>query len=344
MGLTINVNSLTLCHKGSGGVVVATVPDVCKTPSPSGPVPIPYPNTAFSKDLVKGSKKVTADGGNSIAIKGSEFSMSIGDEPGTAGGVKSGVNKSVASWISFSPNVKIEGKNACRLSDKMFLNKGNTVSMCGLGQPPLTVDELKEELCDMACECKNAARFQNCVAGKIKERYYDGAYPKADAPMWQEVSMSRGGDGWGIIKNGAGTAPTSNPYTPRGGIRPDIVATDGCGNPTSMIEMKFPGDAPNANQMPGGKYDQAARDLGIEYDSVTVEDDCAHCWEEPPGGSPVPIALPEKSTLEKVGDALDKVGEAAKTVGEVAGTVVVTAAAGLAAIALFVMTGGSAYA
>lgn len=30
--LTINVNGLTLCHKGSGGVTHNTLPDVCKTP------------------------------------------------------------------------------------------------------------------------------------------------------------------------------------------------------------------------------------------------------------------------------------------------------------------------
>ena len=32
---------------------------------------------------------MTADGGMMIAIKGSEFSLSNGDEPGTVGGVKS---------------------------------------------------------------------------------------------------------------------------------------------------------------------------------------------------------------------------------------------------------------
>jgi len=47
MAVTININGLTLCHKGSNGISVATVPDVCKTPSPGGPVPIPYPDIAF---------------------------------------------------------------------------------------------------------------------------------------------------------------------------------------------------------------------------------------------------------------------------------------------------------
>jgi len=43
MALTIKVNGLTLCHKGSGGVSSATLPDVCNTPVPGGPpVPVPY--------------------------------------------------------------------------------------------------------------------------------------------------------------------------------------------------------------------------------------------------------------------------------------------------------------
>ena len=40
------VNSRDLAHKGSQGVTIA-FPDVCKTPSPGGPVPIPYPNTSM---------------------------------------------------------------------------------------------------------------------------------------------------------------------------------------------------------------------------------------------------------------------------------------------------------
>jgi len=84
MGVTINVNNLTLCHKGSGGVAIATLPDVCNTPP--GPVPVPYPNVAFSKPLRKGTKTIKVDGGNMAANKGSEFSQSTGDEPGVAGG------------------------------------------------------------------------------------------------------------------------------------------------------------------------------------------------------------------------------------------------------------------
>src|SRR4051794_13461562 len=98
MPLTININGLSLCHKASDGVATATAPDVCKTPP--GPVPVPYPNIAFSKDLAKGTRTIKVDGGNMAANYGSEFSVSIGDEPGVAGGVVSGTNMKEATWIS----------------------------------------------------------------------------------------------------------------------------------------------------------------------------------------------------------------------------------------------------
>ncbi len=114
------------------GITKSTLPDVCKTPSPGGPVPIPYPViVSMTNSLKKGSKNVKVDGGNSAAIKGSEFSRCNGDEPGTAGGVKSSTNMKEATWILYSFDVKIEGKNACRLADKMMMNHGNTACLGG---------------------------------------------------------------------------------------------------------------------------------------------------------------------------------------------------------------------
>lgn len=155
MAVTINVNGLTLCHKGSSGITTATVPDVCKTPTPGGPVPIPYPNIAMSSDLAKGTTTITADGGNMCANYGSEFSMSTGDEPGTVGGVTSGVFKKEAAWILYSFDVTLEGKGACRLTDKMFHNHQNTVNAAGLLQIVLD-DDLLNLLCNVFCEALEA--------------------------------------------------------------------------------------------------------------------------------------------------------------------------------------------
>jgi hypothetical protein len=126
---TVSVNSQLLSHKAAMGIAAATVPDVCKTPSPGGPVPIPYPNIAKSDMLDKGTKTITADGGNMCANKGSEYSMSNGDEAGTAGGVKSSTFMKEAKWIFYSMDVKLEGQNACRNIDKMTNNHENTVCL-----------------------------------------------------------------------------------------------------------------------------------------------------------------------------------------------------------------------
>jgi Domain of unknown function (DUF4150)/Protein of unknown function (DUF2515) len=140
MPVTINVNRLSLCHKGSDGLSIATAPDVCKTPPV--PVPVPYPNIAFSSDLANGTTTVFADGGNSIATRPSIFSKSTGDEPGTAGGVKSGTFTKEASWITFSADVRIEGQNACRLTDKMWHNHENTFNCAGEQQAPVAGADL----------------------------------------------------------------------------------------------------------------------------------------------------------------------------------------------------------
>jgi len=162
MAVTIHVNgkSNSLVHKGSMGISKSTIPDVCKTPSPGGPVPIPYPViVSMSSDLKKGSKKVKFDGGNSAAIKGSEFSRCTGDEPGTAGGVKSSTNMKEATWILYSFDVKIEGKNACRLSDKMMMNHGNTACLAGLQQFPILGEGIPELLVACAIYCCDQAEY-----------------------------------------------------------------------------------------------------------------------------------------------------------------------------------------
>jgi hypothetical protein len=85
-------------------------PDVCLTPSPGGPVPIPYPNTAM---LVQGnigtfSSKVKVLNMNAATVK-SEIMMSSGDEPGVVGGTTSGVFKGPAKFTKGSSKVFVEG-------------------------------------------------------------------------------------------------------------------------------------------------------------------------------------------------------------------------------------------
>jgi hypothetical protein len=118
-------NSRGIAHKGSGGMSVA-FPDVCKTPTPGGPVPIPYPNIGQASDTSQGPTSVKTDGQMPM-VKGAQYSRSSGDEAGTVGGVVSNVNMSVCEFLLYSFDVKFEGKNVCRMGDPLFHNKKNIV-------------------------------------------------------------------------------------------------------------------------------------------------------------------------------------------------------------------------
>jgi hypothetical protein len=146
MAVTVGVNNLSVVHKDSGGVTIA-FPDVCKTPSPAGPIPIPYPNIAMSSDTAQGSKKVKCDG-NPICLKDSNFSMSTGDEAGSAGGgVVSNKIKGKAEFVNFSFDVKVEGKNVPRAFDLMLHNDKNTPPFPLLQQPIPALAKKEEPVC-----------------------------------------------------------------------------------------------------------------------------------------------------------------------------------------------------
>jgi hypothetical protein len=123
MPCTVFVNGRGAVHQGSGGM--STVfPDVCQTPSPAGPIPIPYPNIGQAANTSGGTSTVTFDGCMPMT-KDAKYSMTSGDEAGTAGGVVSGTIMGEAEFMMYSFDVKLDGKNACRLGDPLFHNKKN---------------------------------------------------------------------------------------------------------------------------------------------------------------------------------------------------------------------------
>ena len=145
MGVTVGVNNLSVVHKDSGGVS-PSFPDVCKTPTPGGPVPIPYPNIAKSGDTDKGSKKVKMDG-NPVCLKDSNFKTSTGDEPGTLKGLVSSKNKGKAEFINYSFDVMVEGKNVPRAFDLMLHNDKNTPPFPVIQQPVIVVVPDEKPVC-----------------------------------------------------------------------------------------------------------------------------------------------------------------------------------------------------
>lgn len=107
--------------------MVTTGPtDACKTPSPGGPVPLPYPNIAMGTQFSTGtlSSKVKMVN-KETALENSEVSMSSGDEPGTVGGVMSNKFKGPLQMKSGSSKVKAEGKKVAHLTSTTGHNGSN---------------------------------------------------------------------------------------------------------------------------------------------------------------------------------------------------------------------------
>lgn len=230
MTVTVKVNGTgnSLVHKGSDGVSTATLPDVCKTPSPGGPVPVPYPNVALSSDLANGSTTVKADGGNMIAIKGSEFSRSTGDEAGTAGGVKSNTFAKEATWLTYSFDVKIDGANACRLSDKMLHNHQNAANLAGEIQAYLAgLDD--DELADICTECRDEAEAAIWANNQMIQAYpQELSRGHASGPALTQALLNRLSNAGEVVVGGS-TDPDGNPQyndPPPGPCGPLIRAAD----------------------------------------------------------------------------------------------------------------------
>ncbi len=102
-------------------------PDVCKTPSTGGPVPVPYPNMGTVMQSVKTAMKVMICQ-KPVVTKKSEMPMSQGDEAGVAGGVVSNRNMDKVVYRKGSAKVKIEGQE-CEYLTAMTGHNGANANM-----------------------------------------------------------------------------------------------------------------------------------------------------------------------------------------------------------------------
>lgn len=123
MGKKVYANGMEISHKAGDGKVIAAFPDVCLSPPspPAGPIPIPYPNSSFAKDLKEGSSTVKI-GGKPLALKGQSYfkSSPLGDEAATRSFGGSVVTHTITGKTYFqahSMDVIVEGKNVCRHLD-----------------------------------------------------------------------------------------------------------------------------------------------------------------------------------------------------------------------------------
>jgi len=100
-----------------GAMANATVPDICNTPTPAGPVPLPYPNIAETSMADPGGlvPEVLVMGMPAMN-RMSKITMSNGDEAGTAGGVICGRIDGEVTFLNGSVSVMVAGKPAVRVT------------------------------------------------------------------------------------------------------------------------------------------------------------------------------------------------------------------------------------
>ncbi len=99
-------------------------PDVCLTPTPAGPVPIPYPNIAMAPMGVAPVATVLF-GGAPAHNMGTVIPLSNGDNAGVATGVASGTVMGPARHLTAAFTVIVGGMPATRLTSVALQNSTN---------------------------------------------------------------------------------------------------------------------------------------------------------------------------------------------------------------------------
>lgn len=103
-------------------------PDVCLTPSPAGPVPIPYPNIAMGPTAIPSQVKVLymCTPAHNMATT---TPLTNGDNAGVAMGVASGTVMGPSRHLTAAFTVLVGGMPATRLTSMSLQNSTNCPGM-----------------------------------------------------------------------------------------------------------------------------------------------------------------------------------------------------------------------
>ncbi|AVR94356.1 DUF4150 domain-containing protein [Pseudoduganella armeniaca] len=112
----------TGARKNSTFIAVSIVPNVCKTPMGASMVPVPYPIMADLSDSVEVAKTVQFNDDPVFLLSDSVVTRVTGNEPGTGGGMKSGVNCGKVRATQSSRSVRVEKRYVVRHGDECDMN------------------------------------------------------------------------------------------------------------------------------------------------------------------------------------------------------------------------------
>jgi hypothetical protein len=199
MGKNVFANGMEIAHQSGDAKVIAAFPDVCLSPPspPAGPIPVPYPDTSFAKDLKQGSSTVKI-GGKPLALKGQSYYQSspLGDEAATrsfGGSVLSHTITGKTYFQAHSMDVLVEGKNVCRHLDVTTSNHasypGSTPPIPNVEMQALAVELVEKDICPCCKGPKHATGadmhrdewYKDNLQQEHDRRMADIAKEKADA-------------------------------------------------------------------------------------------------------------------------------------------------------------------
>ena len=164
MSNNVFANGNAIACKAGDDKVIAAMPDVCLSPPspPAGPIPVPYPNTSFSKDMQNGSKTVQISGKEVMLKDRSYYKTSpLGDEAATRSFGGSVITHTITGKTYFSAwsmDVKFEGENVPRHLD---LTTSNHNPYPGSTAPTPAQETALARLAYEACPCCGS---QDCTA------------------------------------------------------------------------------------------------------------------------------------------------------------------------------------
>lgn len=170
MANEVFANGNEIACKSGDDKVVAAFPDVCLSPPspPAGPIPVPYPNSSFSKDMKEGSKTVKIDG-KEVMLKDQSFykTSPLGDEAATksfGGGVVSHVITGKTYFVAWSMDVKMEGLNVVRHLDLTTSNHASPMANAQLPLPGLEGAVMSPAEKEAYCEELHTEKDRICAA------------------------------------------------------------------------------------------------------------------------------------------------------------------------------------
>lgn len=226
----VYANGNEIAHKAGMNKVIAAFPDVCLSPPspPAGPIPIPYPDTSFSKDLQKGSKNVKIKGKPTALSQQSFYKSSpLGDEAATRSFGANILTHQITGKSYFqmwSMDVIIEGKNACRHLDICTSNHasypGGTLPMTSAEKMALARIAADECPCCGGSDCPGALSrtFDNGAAREpmsFREYYRLDETDNSGAPTAiaqdRAAQMAANPCGGGACPNAGKPVPKSDP-------------------------------------------------------------------------------------------------------------------------------------